>query len=207
MQAIFTVVLPVFAIVGCGYVAGRLRILGEQSSEALNAFTYYFALPAVFFLSMAKAPLQQIFDWPFIGAFLGASFAVFLGSLFIAKIFFRQRLAEMSLHALTAIFSNTGYMGIPLFIAAFGAAGAFPVILATVSQTVTLFILTIALIELARSTSDSIFGIARDILASLLRNPFLLSTGAGLALNASGFGVPAPVESFASLIGAARTRR
>lgn len=203
MQAIFTVVLPIFAIIGCGYAAGRFRILGDQSSEALNAFTYYFALPAVFFLSMAKAPLDRIFDWPFISAFLGASAVVYMVSLFIARIVFRQRLGEMALHALTAIFSNTGYMGIPLFIAAFGAAGAFPVILATVSQSVTLFIITIALIELARSTSDSLVGIAGDIFLRLLRNPFLLSTAAGLALNASGIGVAAPIESFASLIGAA----
>ena len=38
MEAIFNVVLPVFAIIGCGYLAGRFRILGDDSTEALNAF-------------------------------------------------------------------------------------------------------------------------------------------------------------------------
>ena len=57
MAAIVDVVLPVFAIMLAGYLAGRFRLLGDASSEALNGFVYYGAIPALFFVSMAQAPL------------------------------------------------------------------------------------------------------------------------------------------------------
>jgi predicted permease len=55
MSAVFNVVLPVFAIMLAGYLAGRFRVLGEPSSEALNRFVYFVALPALFFISMARS--------------------------------------------------------------------------------------------------------------------------------------------------------
>ena len=69
MSAVINVAVPVFAIMLAGYLAGRFRILGESSSEALNAFVYWFALPPVLFLSMASVPIGEIFNWPFIWTF------------------------------------------------------------------------------------------------------------------------------------------
>jgi hypothetical protein len=45
MQAVFNVALPVFGIMFAGYMSGRLGLLGESASQALNNFVYYFALP------------------------------------------------------------------------------------------------------------------------------------------------------------------
>lgn len=55
MQSLLTVSLPVFGLMFCGYLAGRLRVLGADSSEALNRFVYYFALPALLFVFVARA--------------------------------------------------------------------------------------------------------------------------------------------------------
>jgi len=35
----------VFGLVLCGWMAGRMRLVGAESSDALNQFVYYFALP------------------------------------------------------------------------------------------------------------------------------------------------------------------
>ena len=68
MQAVVNVVLPVFAIVLAGYACGRFRLLGPGGSEALNGFVYFAALPALFFGSLAKVELSQIFNWPYLSA-------------------------------------------------------------------------------------------------------------------------------------------
>ena len=39
------VVLPVFGLILAGYLAGAFRVLGQGSTDALNRFVYYFALP------------------------------------------------------------------------------------------------------------------------------------------------------------------
>ena len=49
MEPLLNIVLPVFAIVGAGYLAGARGLLGDDSSVALNRFVYWVALPALLF--------------------------------------------------------------------------------------------------------------------------------------------------------------
>ena len=66
-----------------GYLAGRFRLLGEASSEALNRFVYYVALPALFFISLARVEPGQILNGPFLLAFGGGM----LGAFGVALLF------------------------------------------------------------------------------------------------------------------------
>src|SRR5262245_14000498 len=68
MDALINVVVPVFGIILTGYLAGRLGVLGPDSAAALNRFVFYFALPPALLIFMARAPIDKIFNWPFIGA-------------------------------------------------------------------------------------------------------------------------------------------
>jgi predicted permease len=119
MDAVLNVALPVFAIMATGWLSGHFGLLGPQGSETLNRFVYYAALPALFLVSMAKAPIADIFNWNFIGAFFGAQIATFAIAVTVGKFLFPGRLAEMTLQGLSGMFSNTGYMGIPLLILAY----------------------------------------------------------------------------------------
>ena len=82
MDTIVNVAFPVFAIIGLGYAAGHLRILDPASAEALNKFVYYFALPPVLFVFTAKAPVDVIFNWPFIGVSLAGA----IGTLAVSAV-------------------------------------------------------------------------------------------------------------------------
>mgnify|MGYP003634065605 CR=1 FL=1 len=132
MQAVLNVALPVFGIILCGFLAGRAKLLGAASSEALNTFVYWFALPPLIFIGMAQTPVDRILNGPFILAvslgILGTGVVVVLGSRYL----FHNTGPANGLHAMAALFSNTGYMGIPLFIAAFGEDRVLPAVTATV---------------------------------------------------------------------------
>ena len=68
MQTILNTALPFFALIFCGYGAGRFRLLSEASVAGVNAFVFYFALPAFLFNLMATAPLDEVVNVPFVGA-------------------------------------------------------------------------------------------------------------------------------------------
>ena len=70
MGALINVVLPVFGIILTGYLAGLFKALGSDSASAINRFVFYFALPAALFSITARAPIDRIFNWPFIGAYV-----------------------------------------------------------------------------------------------------------------------------------------
>ena len=71
MAPVINVVLPVFGIILCGYLAGRLGILGEASSDAVNRFVYFFALPPLLFIAMARTSVGAVLNWTFIVGYLG----------------------------------------------------------------------------------------------------------------------------------------
>ncbi|MCA3248300.1 MAG: AEC family transporter [Azospirillum sp.] len=203
MQAVFDVVLPVFGIILAGYLSGRIKLLGPDSSDALNKFCYWFALPPILFLGPARVPFAQVFDLPFIGTFVGGVAVAWLVGLAGQALFFRAGLAQTALALLSGTFSNVGYMGIPLFIAAFGAANALPAVLTTATYTLTLVAFTVILIESGLSGQGGVGRAARNVAMGLLKSPLVVAPLAGLAWNLGGLPLPNPVVNFGEILGAA----
>ena len=57
MSALVNVAFPIFAIILAGYACARWRLLGGESSEALDRFVYRIALPPYLVVSMARVPI------------------------------------------------------------------------------------------------------------------------------------------------------
>lgn len=203
MDAFVNVALPVFGIMLAGYLAGRLGALGDESSKAINGFVYYVALPALIFISMAGVPVAAVFDWSFIGAFFGAQMLTFAAAVLVARIAFPGSLAELSLHGIASVFSNTGYMGLPLMLIAFGDAGALPGIISTVINGSVNIGIGIALIELDRSRGQGLARIVADVGKGVAKSPLVLAMVAGLLVSWWGVDLPGSLVRFCELLGAA----
>lgn len=202
MEPIFNVVLPVFAIILTGYACGRLGVLGPTSSEAINKFVYFVALPVLLFYSMARVNPAEIFNLPYLGAFAGGSIITTIIAIIFARYVFKIRLAEQSIYGMIAIFGNTGYMGIPLAIIAFGEAGALPAIVATVFQSAIMIPIYAVLIE-ADIRGERSVKAAVEVIKSLAKNPLIVSSFAGIFWSMTGLPLPTPVSNFSSILSAA----
>lgn len=204
MQAVLNVALPVFGIILCGYLAGRTGLLGAASSAALNAFVYWFALPPLIFIGMAETPVDRILNGPFIAAvslgIAGTGIVVVLGSRYL----FANRGPANGLHAMAALFSNTGYMGIPLFIAAFGEDRVLPAVTATVLNMFFYGTMT-AWVAATKEGGEKKSGaaVAMQVLGALAKNPLVVAPVIGLAISAAGLNVPEPAENLCRILGAA----
>lgn len=203
MNAILNVSLPVFAIILGGYLAARGGLLGEGSTAALNAFVYYFALPPLLFLSMARVPLSEVFHWTYLGAYAGGLLGTAALSLIAGFILFRRHAAELPLQAMTTVFSNTGYMGVPLFLTAFGEQGVLPALILTVFNGAVVVGTVVMLIEFALSQRGNPFRIFRDVGIALLKNPLVMSAAVGILWSALGLPLPKPLTSLCEILGAA----
>ncbi len=202
MDAILNVSVPVFAIILAGYLAARSGLLGQGSTGALNAFVYYFALPPLLFLSMARVPLSEIFHWPYLGAYTIGLLGTALLSLVAGLIFFRRHAAELPLQAMTAVFSNTGYMGVPLFLTAFGEKGVLPALILTVFNGAVIVGAVVVLIEFASSKSSNPVRIFRDVFVALLKNPLVMSAVVGVLWSALKLPLPKPLTNLCEILGA-----
>lgn len=203
MAPILNVVLPVFAIMLAGYLAGRFRLLGNASSEALNRFVYFVALPALFFISMSRVPIAEAFNWPFLAAFGGGMLATFALGLAVAAFAFPNRLGALGLLGLSATFSNTGYLGIPLLLIAFGEAATLPAIIATVMLGTVVIALGTAIVEIDLNQGGGFLRILRRVAIGVFKSPLVISASAGLLMSATGLEAPVFVATFCDLLGAA----
>ena len=201
MNVVVNVAIPVFAIMLAGYLAGRFRLLGTDASSALNTFVYWFALPPVLFLSMARVPFEQIFNWPFLWAYIiGMALAASL-AVIVSRWVFGNSFSATTLHTLTATFGNTGYMGIPLMLAAYGSGGTLPAIVTTAFGSAVIIGLAILLVEFGEGETSRPGKALRDAVVAVLKGPLFIATIAGIIWQASGLALPEWLVNFGSLMG------
>ena len=62
MLNIVNVTAPFFALVACGFLAARFRLLPDNAVPALNTYVLYFALPCMLFRFTLATPFEQIFN-------------------------------------------------------------------------------------------------------------------------------------------------
>ncbi|GAB5467702.1 MAG: AEC family transporter [Rhodospirillales bacterium] len=202
MLAIVNVIVPVFSIMLAGYLCGRLGVLGEGSSHALNAFVFNVALPALFFVAMAQVPVSEALNLPFIAAYFGGILAVFALSMVVATFVFPNRPSALALHAMSAVFSNTGYMGIPLLLVAFGDPARMPGIISTVINGAVLMGLVTVIMEIDAQDDGRPLAIAGRVVGGVVKSPLIVSAVAGLLFSALEIPLPTAVQTFCNLLGA-----
>ncbi len=203
MQAVFNVALPVFALILAGFIAARLKLLGPASSEALNKFVYYFALPALLFLVMFRVPLASVADREFLFAYVGPIGVVLVVTAIVGRLVWGLRPSDLAVQTMTAIYGNVGYMGIPLCLMTFGDAGLPMAIAATIITGSIMFGLGVMVIEADLRSGAGLLKAALGVIKVVSRNPLLIAPILGAVWASSGVGLPVPIKSFLDLMGAA----
>jgi malonate transporter len=201
MQSILNTALPFFALIFCGYGAGRLRLLDETAAAGVNTFVFFFALPAFLFGLMSSSPIGEVVNAPFIGAYVTASLVLFALTALVGFRLFEIGRAEAAVQGLAAVLANTGYMGIPLVSAVFGREAAVPIVVGLTLDGVLMIPLGIVIIESSKGRAESLTHTALATFSALARNPLILSIFAGLAVSTTGFNPPMPLGNFLDLLG------
>src|SRR5215470_17148649 len=200
MHAVLNSALPIFALILTGFICGFFGVFDRTATDNLNRFAIYLALPSLMFTAMAKITPDQVKQFGFAGAF-GGGFAITFA--FAVSRLRGRRVANASIEGLDAGYSNVGFMGIPMCLLVFGPESAPASIIATLFTACVLFLFAVILVEIDLQKGDRLWSTGVRVMGSVLRSPLLVAPVAGLAVGLSGLKVPAPFESFATLLGGA----
>jgi malonate transporter and related proteins len=203
LGAILDVTLPVFGMMLCGYAVVRAGWLDQQGADILNRFVYRLAFPALLFAVVARTPVDQIFYWPFLVAWMVSLSLMYALAAVASVAFYRDGLAALGVRGMNVSCASTAFMGIPLSIYAFGNEAALAAILATTIIVTVFFSVTLLLIEAGRDASAGAKPTLRSIAASLGKNPLMLAVVAGAASSALGLELPRALVRFLDVVGAA----
>lgn len=203
MSILLDAVLPVFGLVVLGYAAVRLRWLGGEAVRGLSLFVFNFALPAMLFRTLALTRLPERVEWAFLLSFYGAALVVFALGMLVAGRGFGRPLVGQGLAGLTASYSNTVLLGIPIVLAALGESAAVPLFLIVATQNLVLFPPATALIEAGSGRDRTLRGLLGPTLTAMARNPIVASLTLGLLFNLLALRIPGPVDSVVAALGSA----
>ena len=199
LTGILAVTFPFFALVLCGYVAARTRLLPLDAVPGLNMFVLYFALPCMLYRFGSATPAAQLFN-PFIALlWLLAAALIVAATAGWAR---RQggSWPDAAMGALVAAFPNSGFMGVPLILALLGAGAVGPVM---ATLLVDLVVTTSLCIGLSQWGAAGEHGPAKAVgraLQGVLRNPMPWSILLGALAGALGFALWAPLGKTVQLL-------
>ena len=148
ISSVFSTILPIFGLIFLGYVASRFAWMPAGSAKPLNHFVFYFALPAILFLGVAEAPARALLNYNFIFANLGAAVICFVIAVAVAFFIFKIPYRSIPLRGMVSCYGNTGYMGIPLIVIAFGPTMLFSAVYGNLLHSVPLIILVMLMFEI-----------------------------------------------------------
>lgn len=199
MLPILSVTIPFFALVLCGYLAARWRLLPESAIPGLNIYVLYFALPCLLYRFGASLPVAQVIDASVIGLWLSAALVMLAGTIAFTRSS-RVRLKDAAFGALTATFPNTGFMGVPLLAALLGTAAAGPVITTVL---IDLLITSSVAIAIAQLHDHGELGPAASALRSVrgaLANPLPWAIVAGMVSSSTGYFPLGPADTLVRML-------
>ena len=202
MQAVLSVLLitfPFFALVLCGYLAARTRLLPQPAIPGLNAFVLYFALPCMLFRFGASTPIAQLLDPAAAGVYLLCAL-VMVGGTVLATRGPRMGWNDAAFGALVAAFPNTGFMGVPLLVALLGAAAAGPAILTIAIDMVVTSSLCVALSRLDVAGTHGMAVALRKALRGMAGNPMPWAIALGALASALQFRLPGPLDQSVAML-------
>ncbi len=210
MTAVLNATLPVFALILLGYGCARIRLLGDGATVVLNKFVVFLALPAVLFHAMAKTSAATLLNGHFLAAFGGGMMATFAVSFFASYCLrgsAHRSLSAASLDGLAAAYPNTAFMGIPLCLIAFGPQALPATVIASFLVICVLMAVAITLIELHAQNGggQGMHKTLGKVGLGLVKNPLITAPVLGVVLALLKIELPAPVDSFTTLLGNAAT--
>lgn len=192
MSALLDVILPVFLVIGFGYLAVRVGWLGEPAIDGLMRFAQNFAVPCLLFRSIAYLDLGAAYDPGLMVSFYAGAFAGFAACFFGAMLLFGRPMPDAVAIGFAGLFSNSLLLGLAITERAYGSAalqGNYAIISLHAPM---LYGFGIALMEWARSRGRGLSAgaILRQITRAIFAQSLVIGILAGFAVNLAGNPLP-----------------
>lgn len=205
MEILLSVILPVFVVIGAGYLLARRGSFSESGVDALMTFAQSVAVPCLLFRQMAQMDLGTSFTWGLVTAFYAGAFLCFGLAFALTWKLFHRPLDEAVATGFAAMFSNTLLLGLPITERAYGTealAGNFAII---ALHSPLFYGFGITFMELVRHHGQDLSPaeVSHKVLRAIFTQPLVLAIALGFAWNISGLALPGAIDAATDLLGQA----
>jgi malonate transporter len=200
MQTLLDVILPVFLVIGFGYIAVWKLAFPISGIDGMMKFTQSFAIPCLLFQAISKIDLQNSFHPGLLVSFYAGAAICFFVGMVGSRLILKRDWEDCVAIGFCCLFSNSVLLGLPITERAYGAAALTGNFAIVALHSPFCYGLGITVMEITRNRGQSPVIMARAIGRAMFRNALVIAIACGFALNLSGFSLPTVADDALSLV-------
>ncbi len=195
MSGLIEVILPVFLVLGFGYVAVWRGLFSDSGVDGLMKFTQNFAIPCLLFRAISTLDLSASFDLRLLVSFYTGASAGFLAGLLGARFLFRRPWMDSVAIGFATLFSNSVLLGLPITERAYGASALGPNFAIVAFHAPFCYAVGVTAMEIAQAQRQGLLRTLGSVLRSMARNALVIGITLGLVVNLTGIILPGTLLS------------
>ena len=190
-------IIILFLLMGIGFAASKAKFLDRSGSKALSSFLVNIALPCLVVISMQIPVNPQTMEKTCTTLTLALIFfAISILIAVIVPLFMPAKYSERGVFSFMLVFSNLGFMGIPVTQAIFGTDAVFYTTLFMLPFNLLVF--TIGILMLRPD-------MRMNFNPRLFVNPGIIASVIGMLFFFTGISIPSPVYDVMDYLGSTTT--
>lgn len=200
MSVLLDVILPVFIVIGFGYLAVWKGYFSDSGVDGLMKFTQGFAIPCLLFRAISTLDLQQNFDLSLLFSFYTGALAGFFAGLFGARFLFKRDWEDCVAIGFCGLFSNSLLLGLPITERAYGANALEANYAIIAIHSPFCYGVGITAMEIVRNWGGSVAALPRKVLTAMFQNALIVGITLGFIVNLGHITVPGALADALDLI-------
>lgn len=202
MLTIFTIILPIFLLIGMGYLALKTGVIKPEALPSIGGLVLYFTLPATLFSSISRIQFSEVIEPHFLVVYALAGTLTFASGLAINHWVLKQDLSGGAVRALGMSLPNSIFIGFPILLLTMPDVATIAFVMAVLVENIVILPLTLILLEYALGKKD---GAAQKnpwkmIGLRMIKNPILIAIFAGAIASLVGLELPKPLAQTLDLL-------
>jgi malonate transporter len=200
LQTLLDVILPVFLVIGFGYVAVWRGLFPVSGVDGIMKFAQNFAVPCLLFQAIAHIDISASFSPRLLISFYTGAAICFALGIAGARLLFKRDWEDCVAIGFCCLFSNSVLLGLPISERAYGAdalTGNYAII---AFHSPFCYGLGITVMEIVRNRGQSTGRLVRSVGRAMFRTALVIGLAAGFVVNLTGITLPGVVEDALSLI-------
>lgn len=200
MLELVEVILPVFLVVGFGYLAVWRRLISDASVDALMGFAQKIAIPFLLFRAISTLDLSVGFQPALLFSFYAGATICFAAGVFGAHFIFKRDWEDSIAIGFGCLFSNSVLLGLPISERAFGPDNLAANYAIIAFHAPFCYAVGITTMEIVKAKGGSPRVLIGKVAGAMFKNALILGILAGMIVNLSGVTIPQPVTDAVDLM-------
>ncbi|MCO8045766.1 AEC family transporter [Acinetobacter bohemicus] len=198
---IFSVIVPIFLLVGLGYLSVKCQILKKEQVDTVGAFVIKVALPLLFFQVLSSKDLHEIWYFEYFMVYSTVTLVLYATGFWIMRCHFQNSFSHSAILSLGSAMSNTGLIGTAMLTLLVGPQALTYTSLVVIIESMLLLPMVLVLAAMGSQQQSNLGGIFKSTILPLFKNPLFVGVILGISCAVFEIRVPVYLDQVFAMIG------